>query len=397
MNRVVIIGGGASGLTAAIWAAREGAAVTVLEQNGKPAKKILATGNGRCNLTNIQQEPSCYRCSDPRFPWKIIEQFPVSDTIRFFSQLGIYTRNRNGWMYPYSDQASSVARVLEMEAAYRKVKIKTNQKVCHIWKANGEFLVETDGWQYTCDRVIIACGGCASQVEGSSDSGYRLAEELGHTVIPPMPALVPLKCSGNYFSRWAGVRMEGTVSLEIEGHVFFRERGELLFTDYGISGIPVFQISRYAVRACREGNQVCCRLDLMPDLTLGELTALLNSRKESCPYKSVRELLLGLVPEKMIPVLVPEAATLAEAAGNLKDWTVNVKDGHSFRQAQVCSGGVSTREMTENMESRLVDGLYFAGEVADVDGPCGGYNLQWAWSSGAVAGRAAARKGGRDV
>lgn len=396
MNRVVIIGGGASGLMAAIQAARAQAEVTVLEQNKKPGKKILATGNGRCNLTNIRQEPSCYRSQDPRFPWKIIRQFPFADTIRFFSELGIYTRNRNGWMYPYSDQAASVARVLEMEAAYRKVKIKTNQQVQHIRKEKGEFLVKTDSWEYRCDRVIIACGGCASQVEGSSDSGYRLAKELGHTVIPPMPALVPLKCSGNYFARWAGVRMEGVVSLEIEGHIFLRERGEVLFTDYGISGIPVFQISRYAVRACREGNRVRCHLDLMPDLSAKELAALLDARRVSCPYKHVKELLVGLVPEKMIPILTGDSDDPVQAVRNMKDWTVTVKDGHSFRQAQVCSGGVSTRELTEEMESRLTAGVYFAGEVADVDGPCGGYNLQWAWSSGAVAGRAAAGQKGEE-
>lgn len=397
MNRVVIIGGGASGLMAAIQAARAGAAVTVLEQNKKTGKKILATGNGRCNLTNIRQEPSCYRSADPQFPWKILQKFSFSDTIRFFSELGIYTRNRNGWMYPYSDQASSVARVLEMEAAYRKVKIKTNQQVCGIHKEGAEFFVETDSWNYPCDRVILACGGCASQVEGSSDSGYQLARQLGHRVIEPMPALVPLKCRGNYFSGWAGVRMEGTVSLEIEGHMFLRERGELLFTDYGISGIPVFQISRYAVRACREGSQVRCRLDLMPDLSQEELLALMNTRKISCPYKSVRELLVGLIPEKMIPILAQENDAVETVVRNLKDWTVTVKDGHSFRQAQVCSGGVSTGELTEDMESRLVKGIYFAGEITDVDGPCGGYNLQWAWSSGAVAGRAAAEEGGRNL
>lgn len=397
MNRVVIIGGGASGLMATIQAARAGAAVTVLEQNKKTGKKILATGNGRCNLTNIRQEPSCYRSADPQFPWKILRKFSFSDTIRFFSELGIYTRNRNGWMYPYSDQASSVARVLEMEALYRKVKIKTNQQVWGIRKEQGEFLVETDSWNYPCDRVIIACGGCASQVEGSSDSGYQLARQLGHEIIEPMPALVPLRCRGDYFSGWAGVRMEGTVSLEIESRIFLREKGELLFTDYGISGIPVFQISRYAVRACREGCRVRCRLDLMPDLSPDELLTLMNTRKASCPYKSVRELLVGLVPEKMIPILAKENDAVEGVVRNLKDWVVPVKDGHSFRQAQVCSGGVNTSELTEDMESRLVKGIYFAGEVADVDGPCGGYNLQWAWSSGAVAGKAAAKEGGRNL
>lgn len=391
MKRVVVIGGGAAGLMAAIQAAGCQAQVTVLEQNERVGKKILATGNGRCNLTNTFQEPSCYRCSDPGFPWKVLCQFPLADTVRFFSEIGIYTRNRKGWMYPYSDQAASVARVLEMEARHRKVKLKTREQVLEVVKEQGEFLVKTATWSYACDRVIIACGGSASQVEGSTDFGYRLAEKLGHTVITPMPALVPLRCKGNYFSRWAGVRMDGVVTLEVEGQEFRRERGELLFTDYGISGIPVFQISRYAVRAVREGCRVRCLLDLMPDMTKEELTALLEMRQKSCPYKNLQELLVGLVPEKMIPITAPSPCTIARIAENLKKWAVEVKDGHSMGQAQICSGGVSTGELTENMESRKIPGLYFAGEVVDVDGPCGGYNLQWAWSSGAVAGRSAAR------
>ncbi len=158
MKRVVIIGGGASGMMAAIQAARAGAAVTLLEHNEKPGKKILATGNGRCNLTNLVQEPSRYRSSQPDFPWKIITQYPLEDTLAFFSELGIYTKDRNGWVYPYSDQAAGVAQVLELEARHQKVKIKTTEEVTDILREDGQYLVKTATWQYPCDSVIISSG-----------------------------------------------------------------------------------------------------------------------------------------------------------------------------------------------------------------------------------------------
>lgn len=390
MKKIVVVGGGASGLMSAIWAARCGASVTILEHNDKTGKKILATGNGKCNLTNTDQGPSFYRSSKKDFPWEIIRQFPLSDTIRFFSELGIYTKNKNGWMYPFSEQASSVAQVLEMEARYRKVKIKTREEVIDVQKTIDGYCVITKTWKYNCDRVIICCGSCASQVEGSCSSGYELARKLGHHVIEPMPALTAIKGKGNYFSKWSGVRMDGILRLEIEGSVLKEERGEILFTDYGISGIAVFQLSRYAVRAVREGCCVNFHLDLMPDFTTEGLIALLTKRKEDCPYKSLPELLIGILPGKIIPVLTDKKNDLEKTAKNIKDWTVPVKDAYSMSHAQVCSGGVDVRQLSNQLQSQICPGIYFAGEVVDVDGPCGGYNLQWAWSSGAVAGKAAA-------
>lgn len=390
MKKIVVIGGGASGLMSAVWAARCGASVTILEHNDKTGKKILATGNGKCNLTNTNQGPSFYRSSETDFPWEIIRQFPLSDTIRFFSELGIYTKNKNGWMYPYSEQASCVAQVLEMEARYRKVKIKTREEVTDIQKSIDGYCVITKTWKYDCDRVIICCGSCASQVEGSSSSGYELARKLGHHVIEPMPALTAIKAKGDYFSKWAGVRMDGILRLEIEGSVLKKERGEILFTDYGISGIAVFQLSRYAVRAVRKGCSVNFHLDLMPDFSTEGLTAFLKKRKSDCPYKTLSELLIGLIPGKIIPVLADSKENLEKTAENIKDWVVPVKDAYSMSHAQVCSGGVDVLQLNDQLQSRLHPGIYFAGEVVDVDGPCGGYNLQWAWSSGAVAGKAAA-------
>ena len=393
MKKVVIIGGGASGMMAAIQAARTGAAVTLLEHNEKTGKKILATGNGRCNLTNLVQEPSRYRSSQPDFPWKIITQYPLEDTLAFFSELGIYTKDRNGWVYPYSDQAAGVAQVLELEARHQKVKIKTTEEVTDILREDGQYLVKTATWQYPCDSVIISCGSSASNVEGSSTTGYELAEKLGHTVVKPLPSLCGIRGKDNYYAKWAGSRMDGRITLEIDGKTVGEEQGEILFTEYGISGIGVFQLSRYAVRGTDEGKIATYHLDLMPQLTKEELVKLLLDRQQAGSYKNPQELLIGLLPRKMIDVLVKKTYEPEKIAERLKDWQVPVKGAYALQQAQICSGGVDPRELTEQLESRLHPGIYFTGEVIDVDGPCGGYNLQWAWSSGAVAGRAAAEEG----
>lgn len=393
MKKVVIIGGGASGMMAAIQAARTGAAVTLLEHNEKPGKKILATGNGRCNLTNLVQEPSRYRSSQPDFPWKIITQYPLEDTLAFFSELGIYTKDRNGWVYPYSDQAAGVAQVLELEARHQKVKIKTTEEVTDILREDGQYLVKTATWQYPCDSVIISCGSSASNVEGSSTTGYELAEKLGHMVVKPLPSLCGIRGKDNYYAKWAGSRMDGRITLEIDGETVGEEQREILFTEYGISGIGVFQLSRYAVRGTDEGKIATYHLDLMPQLTKEELVKLLLDRQQAGSYKNPQELLIGLLPRKMIDVLVKKTYEPEKIAERLKDWQVPVKGAYALQQAQICSGGVDPRELTEQLESRLHPGIYFTGEVIDVDGPCGGYNLQWAWSSGAVAGRAAAEEG----
>lgn len=389
-REIVIVGGGAAGLMAALQAAEQGALVTVLEAGERPGKKLLATGNGKCNLTNVEQKKQFYRGSDPERAWKVIEKFPMPSTLQFFSRLGIYTKNKNGWLYPNSEQAQAVLDVLLMEAAYRKVKIKTRERVREINPVEGGFQVKTDGWMYRADCVILTCGSPASSVEGASDDGIALARSLGLAVIPMLPALTGLSCRGNGFSRWAGVRIHGTATLVIQGNRVKSESGEIQLTDYGVSGIPVFQLSRYAVRALEEGCSVLLELDFLPDFTEEQLRMNLEMRQEQCPYKSFQEQFVGLLPSRLIPVAAPREADLCEAVRNCKRYPVAVKGANSMRQAQVCSGGVLLENLDEHLQSLRYPGLYLAGEVLDVDGACGGYNLQWAWSSGAVAGRAAA-------
>ncbi len=385
--RVIVIGGGAAGLMAAVMAARRGAAVTVLEQNNVFGKKILATGNGKCNLTNVKQDPQEYRSDTKDFPWQVVSAFPLAETLKFFTGLGIYTRNKNGGLYPYSEQASAVRDVLCMEAAHLKVKMKTQERVTCIRKEKEGFLVDTQTYTYQADRVILAAGGCASSVSGSCKDGFDLAKRLGHTVVEPLPALTGLKGVGAYFPKWAGVRFEAQVTLFENEKEAASQRGEIQFTEYGISGIPVFSISRFAARALNRKSRVMAVLDFMPDFTLEQLSVFLETRMENCGYKTMEESLVGLLPQKLIPLLCTEIRYVQELAEKLKNYPIIIKDTGPMSQAQVCTGGVSAEEICpDTMESRLVLGLYFAGEVVDVDGNCGGYNLQWAWSSGAIAG-----------
>ena len=389
MKQIIIVGAGASGLVAAIKAAAIGAAVTVLEQNDRPGRKICATGNGRCNMTNLNNIENAYRGSHPEFVKDALKQFSVKDTLSFFQKLGICTTDRSGWIYPRSNQAQSIVDVLTMKARSLKVKLKTNQYVTGVSFTDGHWNVHTNGWTYTCDAVILANGSKASSVAGSSESGYEISKSLGHHLIEPLPALTALKCRGNFFSGWSGVRTEGKVTLYINGTPETSQQGELQLTDYGVSGIPVFQISRYAIRAIYEKKKVDLSINFFPELTKQELQEYLGRRKNDCPYKNEKELLTGLFPEKLIRVLSAQKDLISA----ITDFRLSVKSGLSFEQAQICSGGVDTSEVdSHTMESRLHKGLYFAGELLDIDGTCGGYNLQWAWSSGATAGIHAAKE-----
>lgn len=399
-KRVLVVGGGAAGLMAAVIAARAGASVTVLEHNDRPGRKICATGNGKCNLTNLEMPSDAFRGTNPKFAEEILTQFSVKKTMDFFTELGIYLINKNGYLYPRSGQAASVTEVLCMEARNQKVKLKTNAHVTGVIHDGGTWKVQTEDWVYEGDAVILANGSCASNIPGADGSGYDLAKALGHRVIKPLPALTGLKCQVMYpysgkkkgsslLSLWAGVRTEGELSLLIQGEPVRRQRGELQLTEYGISGIPVFQLSRYAIRAVEEGREAEVRIHFLPGFSKEALHDLLESRKKACPYKSTREMLTGLFPDKLASVFC-QASDLESA---ILSFPLKVMKGLDFKQAQVCSGGVDTAEIyPETMESRLHRGLYFAGELVDIDGTCGGYNLQWAWSSGAAAGFHAAKE-----
>ena len=404
MRKIAVIGGGASGMMAAIAAASKGAHVILIEHKDRIGKKILSTGNGRCNFTNVHQEPVCYHSDQFLFPWEIVEKFNAQKTISFFLQLGIYSRNRNGYLYPNSDQASAVLDALRMELDRLKVEIRTGTSCREVIPGKKGFRIRTDAGDIRADRVIISTGSKAAPVTGSDGSGYDLAKKLGHRLVPVLPALTGLQCEGKFFRSLAGVRAAGSVSIVSEGQYIARDTGELQLTNYGISGIPVFQVSRYASRLLYEKKEVTAVLDFMPDFTEEQMIAFLKARSAMRPEKRADQFLIGLFHRKLselwirisgIPAEKPvgdlTGSELAELARLIGHFEVKVKASNSFEQAQVCCGGIDTTEVNpETLESVYVPGVYFTGEILDVDGMCGGYNLQWAWSSGHVAGEAAA-------
>nr|WP_027870773.1 aminoacetone oxidase family FAD-binding enzyme [[Eubacterium] cellulosolvens] len=415
-DSVLVVGGGPSGLMAAITAARVGAKVTVLEANEKPGRKLLATGNGKCNLTNMRMDPSVYRGNDTKFIQKVIAHYDQEQVLAFFSEIGLATINKAGWIYPRTEQASSVLDLLLMEATDLKIKIKTKEKVEKIYKeltpeGKSAFVVKTGTWQYIADTVVIACGSPASSVRGASDDVNAFADFFQIRREEFLPALVPLKVKGDFTGKWAGIRTHASVTLVVNGKKIAKDTGELQLTEYGISGIPVFQISRFAVHACREKSLVEAVLNFFPEWTEEELRDELATRVENRPDKSLSQMLVGLLPDKLIPIFIAQlsggqsgAGTRNLSAGQLSDWLtraayrlrhfkVKITGAASLGQAQICSGGILAEELKESMESKSISGLFFCGESVDADGPCGGYNLQWAWSSGYTAGISAAYKG----
>lgn len=405
-KQVVIIGGGASGLVAAISAAREGAQVTILEHMDRVGKKILSTGNGRCNMTNLVMEAECYRSSQPDFPMQVIDRFSIWDTLTFFDELGIITKNKNGYIYPNSEQASAVLDTLCMEIRHLGIDVRTGVQVRSVRKKKkGGFAVMTDRGEVSGDVLILAAGSKAAPKTGSDGSGYGLAKSLGHRIIPPLPALVQLRCAGKFFKQIAGVRCEARVTLLVDGRAAADDLGEVQLTDYGISGIPTFQVSRYASVALAQKKKVTAVLDFLPSKTEEEADHFIRQRAELVSYRASGEMLTGVVHKKLAAVLLKMAgapmdvsvgevppAVWERLARLLKGFSVEVTASNSFEQAQVCCGGVDVRDVDPaTMESRLVPGLYLAGELLDVDGICGGYNLQWAWSTGMIAGSCAGR------
>ena len=403
-TRIAIIGGGASGMMAAVTAASKGAEVTIYEAKERLGKKILATGNGKCNFTNLVQEDACYRGTDSAFSKEAREAFSVEKTLDFFKSIGIEPKVRNGYVYPNSEQAASVADALAMEVRARKVKVISEQ-VYSVKGSNGDFFVKSDIGTLEYNKVILCCGSPAGMKNPKEFTGYGLAERLGHHITPLFPALVQLRCKEKWFKTVSGVRTEGVITVLENGKQIAQEKGELLFADYGLSGIPVFQISRFVGEALLRGSKVTCSMDLLPGYSLEELTRLLLNRFDTLKKRTAEELLTGLLNHKLNYILLKECnidpvaesqkayrpETLEKLAGLYKNLSCQVTETNPFANAQVCAGGVDTSEIIpKTMESRLVKGLFFAGELVDVDGTCGGYNLQWAWSSGYVAGLHAA-------
>ena len=405
-KQVIVVGGGAAGMITAISACRLGADVTILERNPRVGKKILATGNGRCNFTNINADVGYYHGNNPKFTYSALSNFTVDDTIRFFEKLGIAHKVEDfGKVFPMSDQASSILDVFLYELNQLGVNIVCDADVKDIRK-NGQFLIELEnGKVYKGDRVIITTGGKAMPSSGSDGSGYDLAAKLGHTIIDIFPALVQLKLDGPFFKRLDGVKFVGTAEILHNNKSVDIDRGDILFTNYGVSGPPILQISRKAGELLKAGQEVYLKITIMDTVSKDELRTFLKKRWQISSSKPLDFSLVGFINKRLIPVVLMEAgindvgrpvASLSVKEQEriidiLTNWRFKIRGTRSWPSAQVTAGGVDTREINQDtMESKLVKGLFFAGEIIDIDGQCGGFNLQWAWSSGFIAGQNAA-------
>lgn len=401
---VGIIGGGASGMAAALAAAEnQNTQVVLFERQARLGRKLQATGNGRCNLTNLNAMDGGYHGEAPEFADSALKGFSVEQTLAWFRGLGLYTvAEKSGRVYPYSDQANSVVDVLRFALEKPNIRLELGFEVTKIRKTGDGFCVESGQNSVRCDRLIVACGGLAGTKLGGSMAGYQLLRSMGHKMTKLRPTLVQLKCGWNGVGTLKGVRANCHAAILRDGILYSQSTGEIQFTEYGLSGPVIFEVSRDA--CCGRGEWIC-RLDFIPDLSEEELHFELEKRKKT--ELSAEELLTGILHNRLGRTLTKAAGIasnrpiftltdeeLSAVCHAVKAFEVLLTEPMGMDSAQVTAGGILTAEFdSATMESRLVPGLFACGEVLDIDGDCGGYNLQWAWSSGRCAGMAA----GKDV
>jgi hypothetical protein len=412
--RVTVIGGGSSGMMAAISAARNGAVVTLLERKDRVGKKLLATGNGRCNLSNTDGSLSRFHGGDRAFIAGVLTRFPAASAIDFFEELGIdCVTEDEGRIYPRCGQASAVLDVLRWELERLRVDVRTGYEVRSVRRTESGFGLQlTAGGELACPRLVLAGGGMAAPQFGSDGLGLRLATSLGHRLVEPVAALVPLRLGADFLRKLKGVSVAARGELRCGDELLRGEEGEFLFTDSGISGLPVLQLSRSAAVALKRNMGPRIVLDLFPGMSLEGLDDALAIRFRRQARKSLTDGLVGLLNKRLIPVILSAAgidyhalpgSELTASARNalsrlLKGWALPVSGTMPWPEAQATAGGVALGDVDPaTMESRLNPGLHFCGEILDVDGDCGGFNLQWAWSSGWLAGRSAAQGRGLDA
>ena len=399
---VIIIGGGASGLVAAISSARNGAKAAIMERLPRVGKKILVTGNGRCNFSNASLKRKNYHGTVPAFVEYVFSQFTGSQIVEFFEELGILSKEEeNGRIFPRCEQAGAVLDVLRYECKRLGVEELCSQEVKEIRKLENSFIIKTlNGEEFHSKKVILTTGGKASPQFGSDGSGFTLAKNLGHTIIEPYPSLVQIKLDDEYMKHCKGIRIDARVSLYANESLVDTQEGEVLFAEYGISGIPILQLSRYVHHPEIKNQIMRLHIDLFPEIQFHDMKKMLSERFQKLSYKSIEDALIGLINKKFIfPALAManiqrdklcselNNAELDRLVHQFKDRRFLVSGTLSWRDAQVTAGGIATKEVDDKtLESKLIPGLYFAGEVLDIQGDSGGYNLAWAWASGYVAG-----------
>ena len=404
MKNVIVIGAGASGLIAAIYAKSKGNNVILLEKNEICGKKILATGNGRCNFWNEDQRLEHYRSSNFTKLEKIINNKNREEILKFFEKIGIEPKIKNGYYYPNSNQAISIKKALELEAKKQNVTIKTDSEVVDLKKEKEGFkVILKNGQEIISNSVILSTGSKAAPKTGSDGIGYQICRKFNHTIIKPLPALVQLKADGKFLKDWEGIRTDVLVKLYENGKKIGEEIGEIQLTNYGISGICVFNLSGRVSRGLNENKKENVRINFLNSLNINsskDFIEWMNKRNLLVKDRSIFELLEGVLNYKLVNVLLKKSkinnnmkweelslSSKNDLAENITCFNLDIIGTNSFDKAQVCSGGIPLNEIdVNNMQSLKVKGLYITGELLDVDGDCGGYNLEWAWITGMVAG-----------
>lgn len=398
-----VIGGGASGMTAALSAAENpNVQVHLFERQARVGRKLLATGNGRCNLTNLRLTPDNYHGQAPDFSQYALEQFDPEATLQWFRKLGLYTvAESSGRVYPYSDQANSVVDVLRFALEKENIHLHTGFEVQKLRHDGTQYQISDGNETYACDKVIIACGGLAGTKLGGTMAGYKLLSKFGHKSTRLRPALVQIKSDWTGVAALKGVRTNCHIQILRDGALFNQSAGELQFTEYGISGPVVFEVSR---DVCHGQGKWTAKLDFLPDMSPEELLSELKRKTET--DLPAEELLTGILHNRLGRVLTKAAGISAntliqqlsnhdfhQVAQQVKSFDISLTEPLGMDSAQVTAGGVLTERFdSQTMESKLIPGLYACGEVLDIDGDCGGYNLQWAWSSGRLAGLSAGKE-----
>lgn len=415
MNKteIAVIGGGASGIMAAIQGAVKGAKVTIYEKNDRIGKKILATGNGKCNFSNTRMDESCYYSNALDKVMESVELFDEKDCRSFFQSLGMLVKEKNGYLYPASEQASTVLDLLRLKLVSLNVKVITDCEIKSIQKTEtyfvltGEMAGKTE--EYHAQKVIVSAGTGAGTQKGKKKDSFSLLKDFNFFVFPQVPGLVPLRVKEDYMKAVAGVRVEGVITLYINEKEIRKERGEIQLTDYGVSGIPTFQLSRFASYALLEKKKVKVEINILPDLPEKEFQKYMEARTLMYKDETAEEFLLGVANKKINLLLLklsqirPQDKVTEVSKEKMKllislfhKWVLTVVATNPLEMAQVCAGGIDMNMIGKGMEAVSVPGLYVTGELLDVDGRCGGYNLQWAFTSGYLAGQHAASSCGED-
>lgn len=395
MKKVVVIGCGASGIISSIFASKNNE-VIVLEKNQKPLKKLLLTGNGKCNYFNNNQSIYNYNSTDLKSVENLITKDNIKNILDFFDSIGIIPKIKNGYYYPFSNLSSSIYQALVKEAEISGVKINLEYLVETVEKKGEKFIINND---IICDYIVLATGSKAYPKTGSDGFGYEVLKKLGHKIIKPLPALTQIIGNELYFKDWAGIRVDAKVSLYENDKLIKEDMGEVQLTSSGLSGICVFNLSGRLKRGLDNNNKEDIVVNFLP--FVDDIDSFMLNRNNLLKNRTIIELLEGVINYKLLRVILRQSKinenkffndlTQAEKNflyKNLISFKVNIVDTNDFEGAQVCSGGVSLEEINlYNMESKIVSGLFIVGELLDIDGICGGYNLTVAWLSGMLAGK----------